>query len=655
MADADADGEARTLALLLAPALAPLRDVTLFAGRTGGSVRAHRAVLAAASPVLRASLAAEPGTGALTLAHADVVSLERALKVVYGDAAALDGVGDAGLWDCLNTCVAYAILKPLDAVQARLVDAVAPGNVFYHWENAERFSLDTVHLRCRAVVKERFGDVVATPEFDALSAQQVARVLRIHDLCVDSEHQVFYALEKWLAVDLTSRADHALRLLRLVRLPTISDRVLLRVCRSAYFGGHDDFYQLLLEALIRRAEVRILHAPRIASLVRKRRVHRADPPGAATQDFSVASLSFAPAGATDADLMSSRVRSPKSGRGSWGTLTSSIGGSSVGGHTAASRLMLDVNRREERAVLFEGVFPLRWYKNVRFRARSPTSMLFTVVIPNWSKSSRRFVSESRSFLDHKWSLWVDPYASESHEQPGKKRGSDERSEDPAPGSASDERRSEERENLLVGSTDPLAPSSPRSRRRPQMQRQSSHLVAETSRVPEPETGSTGSMPRSPRPASGSSGDMDYISIYLCCESELVGSQAVDARVDFALFIASAQEEYGMERKMCIGRSFSSHGQAMGFRRHIRRNRIFAPSIGYYNEAKDELVVGAHLISPKKFDTQDRERPDRERDETPLGGRYDLSPGPGQTSPTSLALHGSRVSTIDTDISPSLYI
>lgn len=565
-----------------------MRDVTLIPAKAPSrTVRAHRFVLAASSPVFRASLSVDPSASVLTLAHADADALHAAIQYVYGISESIDRLPAHALWTALATCVSYALTQPLDAVQRRLVDTVDLHNVFYHWSMADKYSLDVVQAKCRVLVKSQFSTITRQPEFLDVCASRLARVLRIHDLAITSEDEVFQALERWFAFDIDARAEQALQLLRLVRLPTMPDRVLLRVCRSPYFGGHNEFYQLLLEALIRRTEVRIVHAPRIAAIVRRCRNSRAGPVadaannsvGATSSDTDIAftgapsnttsttgtimatgttgtggtgvsAQTFKPLGITDAQLLPSRTSTEASGvTGQKQSVREQI-------DARSSPELVDYNQKEDRCVLFEGSFPLRWYKSVRFRPRSSTSLLFTVVVPKWSTCRRRFISESRSFRDHKWSLWVDPFSS-----------------DPARGS-----------------------------RDPREWLQADLIGGQGGRVSAGSTSGTNEAPRRRQPGSTSrytlpsTDDSDYISIYLCCESELTTTQTVNARVDFALFVASSLDDYGMERKVCVGRTFRSHGQAMGFRRHLRRNRLLEPNAGLYNSEKDELVVGAHIVA-----------------------------------------------------------
>lgn len=440
------------------------------------------------------------------------------MHYVYGDEKPLAHLNVIALWNALSLCIAYAIMLPLDAVQERIVQLVNWENVFYHWNMSDKYALRKIQEKCRWVVKKHFVKVTANLEFVKLCKQMVARILRIHDLMVASEDDVFHALERWLAFDIDVRAESALHLLRLVRLPTISDKMLLRVCRSPYFAGHNEFYQLLLEALVRRTEVRLIHAPRIQAL---RATYSLDNSTTTTTTTTTTTAPTSPTsrsafkmlGVTDTQLIQRSSLAVD-----WPSAKPHQHDQSP--NTKNSTNTIDYNRREDRRVLFEGQFPLRWYKSVRFRTRSPYSLLFSVVIPKWSTCRRRFISESRAFLNHKWSVWVDPFAN----------GNGKRNDD---------------NKMMKNEYD----------------------------------------------------EKDYISIYLCCESDLGNNSKVDARVDFGLFVVSTHEEFGMERKICIGRSFKRNGQAMGFRRHIRRIRLHSKEAALYDRKKDELVVGAHIIAP----------------------------------------------------------
>ncbi len=476
---AAATGTARTLALLWAQCddacARKLCDVRLSA-----SLFAHSFVLAAASPVLATALSGASEDGTIQqpplLADASPDVRRAALALIYGVDAATTRLCTDQLVELARLCKGLAMPdQVLAAIDADLAKRVERENVTKvpSW-------LPDAHAASRRMLKTKLPDIAHSKVWTEMPVRAVAATMRTHDLMPNAEEQVFRALERWLAADLDKRTKDACTLLRLIRFPTMSDGALLRVARSPFFANNNEFYQLLLEAFIRRADVRLVQMPRINTDENRARWRRA--------------------GVTDTSI-----------------------GIVAPGDAA--------NMRDQREVLFEGVFPLRWYKNMRFRTRSACSLLFTFVITGWSTKRRRVRSESRSFADHRWSLWVDPYASVAANE---------------------------------GATDESMYS-----------------------------------------------DKDYISIFLCCEAEnsqakgeegvaeTVTNAPTHKRVDYSLFLVHAEEGYGMERKVCTGRSFTFSGQAMGFRRHTRRAR--AVSGRFYDAANDELVIGAQITVPGAVD------------------------------------------------------
>lgn len=470
------DARAATLALLWAQrgdaGARSLCDV-----RLGPDLAAHSFVLAAASPVLAASFATHLPSPHLAKASPHV--LHALLGLAYGVAAPARVLTIPDLLELAALSSAVAMPRAFAAADTLLAASVTPAVALAVARAAGPLALPRATAACRALLKRQLPAITAGPEWSTLDANRVAAALRLHDLAPRDEVAVFRALEAWIAHEPAGRKADAPALLRLVRFPTLSDRALLCVARSPHFAGVDEFYQLLLEAFIRRAEVRLVHGP-----------------AAATSTPTDGSPAWRLAAVTD---------------GSLGELAEGEG----------------LNARDQRSVRFEGLFPLRWYKGVRFRTRSPSALLFTFVVPGWSKCRKRVRSDSRAFADHRWSLWVDPFAAAAAAAAGEK-------------------------------------GAPRG-----------------------------------------NGDADYISLFLCCEAETTGAP-VRVKADYALFIASSTDPFGMERKVCAGRTFRADGQAMGFRRHTRRSRL--AEAGFYDAQRDELVVGAHVVLPG-FPDAGVERPD----------------------------------------------
>lgn len=359
-------------------------------------------------------------------------------------------------------------------------------------------------LAARKYVRQNFTQVAQSEQWVELPVATVERVLKMNDLVLNGgELDVFRAVLAWGRHAGNSHSD-AVKLLRLVRFPAMSDDDLLAVVRCEFFAADEVFYRMVLEAFARRAEVRIIYAPR-----NERRLAHGPRYGSAVSE-----------------LLLVHRRTP---------------------NAPVSHAKL--NARGVRTAAFKGFFPLPLYRHMRFRSRSPSALLFTSVISGWSSVSGRIRTESRTFLDHRWSLWIDPHALQ------------ETTDDPA---------------LGLG-------------------------AAASGRMDSNGGEDAGALPAGTQSTSAVSraDQSSYVSIFLCCHSDLPATgrhASVDVTVDYSLFIASSADPYVMERKVCAGKTFTVQGQASGFRLHTRRSLVDDPASGLYDRDKDELVVGAHIVA-----------------------------------------------------------
>jgi hypothetical protein len=456
---------------------------------------------------------------------------------LHGDYAGVRRATTREVWELRGACVSHGVSSDVLAVVegelGRRQDVVDVDDVFTliatwgtpgastgDWERAQV-------VAARRCVRDRFVELSQGEEWARLEPAVVDRILRMNDLVLPAgELDVFKAVLRW-ARDPANEHAAALRLLRLVRFPTMLDRELLAVVRCDDFGGDDVFYRMVLEAFVRRAEVRLVHGPRNAARVAG---------GTASKYGSAVS-----------ETLLIHRRTPTA-------------------PVSHARL----NARSVRTAAFKGVFPLPLYRHMRFRPRSPDALLFTAVIPNWSTSTSRIRTESRSFLDHRWSVWIDPHVNADGSSASV----------PAPEHQRQSRQSDEQQN------------------RPQRQSQHQQQTQKQSQ-PDTEVSLDDDTVGSTQPSGSQATETQplYMSMFLCCQSDLGGDdRIVDVTVDYSLFIASASDPFVMERKVCAAKTFSVHGQASGFRLHTRRALVTDPDAGLYNAETDELVIGAHIVS-----------------------------------------------------------
>lgn len=489
-------------------------------GRTRPVVRA---AVAASSEVLAREARERPAVAAVV--GVGEALLDCLVGVLHGEFGGLEQVETEALWELVVGLRELVVVGWVVGVVEREIegrdDAVDVDGVWGAFEDGEGRVLSggmrARRLAGRRYVRERFCELCRGEEWGRLGVETVEKVLRLNDLRLPGgELDAFRALLSWARVPGNAHGD-AVRLLRVVRFPTMSDADLLTAVRCDVFAGDDVFYRMVLEAFVRRAEVRLLHMPRNAA--------RREREGAPKYGSAVSEA-----------LLIHRV--------------------SPNAPVSSARL----NARGVRTAAFKGGFPLPLYRHMRFRKRSEGGLLFTAVLPGWRAARQRIRTESRSFLDHKWSIWIDPKVVVDGE--GGRAG-------------------EEGDNGAAGRVNNMSINA--------------NTIGNTTNI------STATTGRSEEQGFGDDDDDDdergYMSMYLCCHSDLGDAdRTVSVTVDYSLFVASAADPFVMERKVCPAKSFTTHGQASGFRLHTRRALLTRAEPGLYDAANDELVVGAHIVA-----------------------------------------------------------
>ena len=155
-------GQCRTLQLLRQPELSSLCDIVIKV--QGQTFRAHRAVLAAASPVFKSNLSSREKRE-LELGHTEPEAFAVCLDYMYGKVNVMDGLGEKEAQAVLKCAVSYALLDPLKEVQEFIATNIQVRNVFGYFKYATEYKLDLMYLKCLAVIKRYFEQVVNLPDF----------------------------------------------------------------------------------------------------------------------------------------------------------------------------------------------------------------------------------------------------------------------------------------------------------------------------------------------------------------------------------------------------------------------------------------------------------------------------------------------------------
>jgi hypothetical protein len=225
-----------------------LIDVTLKVGAAGTELRAHRMVLALASPYLEGLLA-----GQFAESRQDTVELKD-----------LDGAAVAGVIDACYTGVvamtlttASGVLRAANALQIGAVEAAAAGWI------AQQLSVDTAAQwmafaadyarlgkhgqalleKCLKFTAAHFVACAADEAFVDLPAEVLEQLLRRADVEVGDECEVLAGLRTWWDHDAAGRTAALPQLLPCVRLPLLGDEARLAVFGDSMVAALADLSQ----------------------------------------------------------------------------------------------------------------------------------------------------------------------------------------------------------------------------------------------------------------------------------------------------------------------------------------------------------------------------------------------------------------------------
>ncbi|XP_066196524.1 kelch-like ECH-associated protein 1 [Sylvia atricapilla] len=207
-----------------------LCDVTLRVrhGRDAAptELRAHRVVLAAASPVFRAMFTAglrERGLAEVPIEGVQPRAMERLVEFAYTAAVA---VGERCVLPLLHGALMYQVDAVVRACCSFLGGQLHPSNAIGIAALAERLGCPELQQRAREYIYMNFAEVSKQEEFLSLSHCQLATLLSRDELNVRCESEVFQACLAWVQQEREARAPFLPALLRAVRCHALTPRFL---------------------------------------------------------------------------------------------------------------------------------------------------------------------------------------------------------------------------------------------------------------------------------------------------------------------------------------------------------------------------------------------------------------------------------------------
>ena len=202
-------------------------DVTIAV--KGKEFKAHRAVLAAASPFFLTLLTSDMKEGNEKLIE---VELEEATESVMEDALEYLYTGNVtvveGRAHNLIATANFLLLPSLKTMAANVLkDTLTTENCVFNYYFAEKYDCVELKDKCRKVINTNFSVVMETEDFLKLDQKQVMEWVSNDDVIVNEEENIFKGIVRWVSHNKSERVGDFPELLHQVRLPFLSHDFLL--------------------------------------------------------------------------------------------------------------------------------------------------------------------------------------------------------------------------------------------------------------------------------------------------------------------------------------------------------------------------------------------------------------------------------------------
>ena len=218
-------------------------DVTITA--KGKEFRAHRAVLAAASPFFLTLLTSDMRESneqliRIELEEATVPVMEDVLKYVY--------TGNVSITeDRAHNLIAtadYLLLSSLKTMAENfLKKVITTENCIFSYYFAERYQCIELKENSRDVINSNFSVVIETEDFLKLDVKKVMEWVSSDDITVSAEEEVFKGIVNWVSYNKKEREGDFPELLDQVRLTSIAhDFVLNELMTEELITKNSEFF-----------------------------------------------------------------------------------------------------------------------------------------------------------------------------------------------------------------------------------------------------------------------------------------------------------------------------------------------------------------------------------------------------------------------------
>ena len=194
---------------------------------------AHRVVLAAGSPHFRAMFTrtfSESRQQEVELHEMSADGFQGVLSFLYSGELALNDSNAEAVLLVADRC---EVLGLVNLCCNYLLDRIAWPNCLHYWALADQVGCVTLRKRSRLVAFKFFEELHNHQHLLALDGARISQMIKSKKLRSTNEQVVLEAVLAWLAHDSPARRHLAVSLLRLVRLPRLSDNVLAQLASNA--------------------------------------------------------------------------------------------------------------------------------------------------------------------------------------------------------------------------------------------------------------------------------------------------------------------------------------------------------------------------------------------------------------------------------------
>ena len=191
--------------------------------------KAHRAVLAAASPFFLTLLTSDMKESNEQLIK---IELEETTETVMEDALKYLYTGNVTVVEerahNLIATANFLLLPSLKTMAGNVLkEAVSTENCLVNYYFAEKYECEELKEKCREVINSNFSVVMETEDFLNLDVKQVMEWVLSDDVIVNAEEDIFHGIVKWVSHNRSEREDYFLELLSQVRMTSVSQDFLL--------------------------------------------------------------------------------------------------------------------------------------------------------------------------------------------------------------------------------------------------------------------------------------------------------------------------------------------------------------------------------------------------------------------------------------------